>query len=56
VSLSHLIREAAIKAILTGSERIDEQLLETVELDQAATEEAAAQRQALRKSRERGRR
>ena len=56
VSLSHLIREAAIKAILTGSERIDEQLLETVELDHAATEEGAAQRQALRKSRERSKR
>jgi hypothetical protein len=56
VSLSHLIREAAIKAILTGSERIDEQLLGTVELDHAATEEAAVQRQAARESRKRGKR
>jgi Bacterial TniB protein len=52
VSLSHLIREAAIKAILTGSERIDERLLETVELDHAAVEEAAAaQREARKKNR-----
>jgi DNA polymerase III delta prime subunit len=51
VSLSHLIREAAIKAILTGTERIDDEVLETVELDHAATEEAAAQRQAVRKNR-----
>jgi hypothetical protein len=50
VSLSHLIREAAIKAILIGAERIDEKILETVELDHAATEEAAAQSQALRKN------
>jgi DNA polymerase III delta prime subunit len=53
VSLSHLIREAAIKAILTGTERIDEELLDSVELDHAATEEAAAQQQALRKTRKR---
>jgi hypothetical protein len=53
VSLSHLIREAAIMAILSGIERIDEELLETVELDHAATEQAAAQRQAVRKSRRR---
>ena len=53
VSLSHLIREAAIMAILSGTERIDEELLETVELDHAATEEATAQRRALQKSRKR---
>ena len=41
VSLSHLIREAAIYAILTGAERIDKQVLESVELDYAAVEEAA---------------
>jgi hypothetical protein len=49
VSLSHLIREAAIMAILSSTERIDEALLDSVELDHAATEEAAAQRQAARK-------
>jgi hypothetical protein len=43
VSLSHLIREAAIMAILSGTERIDEALLSEVELDHAATEEAAQQ-------------
>jgi hypothetical protein len=31
VSLSHLIREAAIRAILTGTERIDEEILDAVE-------------------------
>jgi hypothetical protein len=41
VSLSHLIREAAIYAILTGAERIDKQVLASVELDHAAVEEAA---------------
>lgn len=54
VSLSHLIREAAIRAILTGAERIDEELLDSVELDHAATEEAVTQRQAARKARKRG--
>jgi hypothetical protein len=53
VSLSHLIREAAIMAILSGTERIDKALLDTVELDHAATMEAAAERQAARKSRKR---
>lgn len=53
VSLSHLIREAAIKAILTGTERIDEEILEAVELDHAANEEANAQRQTIRKNRKR---
>jgi hypothetical protein len=56
VSLSHLIREAAIMAILSGSERINEALLETVELDHAATEEASAKRQALRTTRKPGKR
>jgi hypothetical protein len=41
VSLSHLIREAAIYAILTGAERIDQPVLKTVELDHAAVTEAA---------------
>lgn len=54
VSLSHLIREAAIMAILSGTERIDEALLDTVELDHAATEEAEVQRQAAKKSRKQG--
>lgn len=53
VSLSHLIREAAIMAILSGTERIDEALLEGVELDHAATKEADAQHQPARKSRKR---
>jgi hypothetical protein len=53
VSLSHLIRAAAIDAIMTGRERIDQALLDTVELDHAAMEEAAARRQASRKPRAR---
>jgi hypothetical protein len=52
VSLSHLVREAAIMAILSGSERIDKTLLEAIELDYAATEEA----EAGRKSRKHGKR
>jgi DNA polymerase III delta prime subunit len=56
VSLSHLIREAAIRAILTGTERIDEATLDAVELDHAATEEAATQQEAARKTRKRGKR
>jgi hypothetical protein len=56
VSLSHLIREAAIRAILTGAERINEELLESVDLDHAATGEAAAPQQTARKSRKRGKR
>jgi DNA polymerase III delta prime subunit len=55
VSLSHLIREAAIRAILTGTERIDEALLNAVELDHAATEEADALEKAARKASKRGR-
>ena len=47
VSLSHLIREAAIYAILTGAERIDKQVLENVELDHAAMEEAAEDRKSV---------
>jgi hypothetical protein len=38
-------------AILSGTERIDELLLDSVEL--AATEEAAAQRQTTRRTRKR---
>ena len=53
VSLSHLIREAAIKAILTGSERIDARLLETVELDHAAVDEAAVAQRGAKKNRRR---
>ena len=56
MSLSHLIREAAIRAILTGAERIDEELLDSVELDHAATEEAVTQRQAALKPRKWGKR
>lgn len=51
VSLSHLIREAAIRAIQTGSECIDERLLEAVELDHAAAVEAADEREVRRKNR-----
>ena len=54
VSLSHLIREAAVMAILSGTERIDETLLNTVELDHAATEAATAQSRPIRKTRKRG--
>jgi DNA polymerase III delta prime subunit len=56
VSLSHLVREAAIRAILTGAERIDEHVLDAIELDHAATEEAAAQQRAARRNRKRGKR
>lgn len=48
VSLSHLIREAAIYAILTDIERIDKPVLESVELDHAAVRDAA---EAKRKTR-----
>jgi Bacterial TniB protein len=57
VSLSHLIREAAICAILTGAERIDKQVLESVELDHAAAEEAAeTRRKAAQKTQNRKKR
>jgi hypothetical protein len=49
VSLSHLIREAAIYAILTGTERIDKPVLETVDLDHAATKAAEAEQKARQK-------
>jgi hypothetical protein len=49
VSLSHLIREAAIYAILTGTERIDKPVLETVELDHAAVTEAAETKRRTRR-------
>jgi hypothetical protein len=35
-SLSHLIRGAAIEAILNGTERITKNLLESIDLDHAA--------------------
>jgi hypothetical protein len=50
VSLSHLIREAAIMAILSGTKRVDETLLGTVEFDHAATQEAETRHQAARKN------
>ena len=54
MSLSHLIREAAIRAVLTGWERIEKPLLEAIELDHAAIEEAAAtQREIKQKNRQR---
>ena len=54
MSLSHLIREAAIRAVLTGEERIEKPLLEAIELDHAAVEEAAAtQRDTRQKNRQR---
>jgi hypothetical protein len=57
VSLSHLVREAAIYAILTGAERIGKQVLENVELDHAAVEEAAeTQRKARQKTQNRKKR
>lgn len=43
-------------AILSGTERVDEALLDAVELDHAATEEAAAQHQPARKPRKRANR
>jgi hypothetical protein len=49
VSLSHLIREAAIYAILTGTEQVDQSALASVELDYAAAEEARAKRQTRQK-------
>jgi len=54
VSLSHLIREAAIFAILTGAERIDKAILAAVELDHAATAEAAVREEAAGKASKRG--
>jgi hypothetical protein len=54
VSLSHLIREAAIFAILTGAERIDKAILDAVELDHAATAEAAVREEAAGKASKRG--
>ncbi len=35
-SLSHLIRQAAIMAILTGTEKIDRALLNEISIDHAA--------------------
>jgi len=35
-SLSHLIRGAALEAIMDGTEKITRQLLDTVDLDHAA--------------------
>ena len=35
-SLSHLVRGAAIEAILDGSEKITKRVLETIDLDHAA--------------------
>jgi hypothetical protein len=52
VTLSHLIREAAICAIQTGAERIDKRAVTDVDLDQAAVEEAA-RRKAARKTQNR---
>ena len=40
-SLSHLIRGAAIEAILDGSEKIDRRLLEAIDLDHAAQSSAS---------------
>ena len=40
-SLSHLIRGAAIEAILDGSEQITRKLLDTIEVDHAAESGAA---------------
>jgi len=41
-SLSHLIRGAAIDAILDGSEQITRKLLETIDLDHAAQTRATS--------------
>jgi hypothetical protein len=43
-SLSHLIRGAAIEAILDGSEQITRKLLDTIDLDHAAESSAARRR------------
>ncbi len=40
-SLSHLIRGAAIEAILDGSEQITRKLLDTIDPDHAAESSAA---------------
>ncbi|WP_328459550.1 hypothetical protein OHA21_27395 [Actinoplanes sp. NBC_00393] len=39
-SLSHLIRGAALDAILTGTEKINRKLLDAVDLDHAAQNHA----------------
>jgi hypothetical protein len=41
-SLSHLIRGAAIEAILSGSEKITRQLLDSIDLDHAAEQNSTA--------------
>jgi hypothetical protein len=40
-SLSHLIRGAALQAILTGTEKITKNVLESIALDHAAEQQAA---------------
>jgi len=50
-SLSHLIRGAAIQAILTGTEKITKKMLETITLDHAAEQRAAQDSAPGRKAR-----
>jgi hypothetical protein len=45
VSLSHLIRESAITAIESGNQQITVKLMDTIELDHAAEQEADQRRQ-----------
>ena len=37
-SLSHLVREAALDAVMTGAERITRNSMDTIDLDQTAHE------------------
>jgi hypothetical protein len=48
-SLSHLIRAAAIQAILTGTETINRKALDSITLDHAAGQQAASSRAPYRK-------
>ena len=45
-SLSHLIRGAAIEAILAGTERITRKLMETLDIDHAAQQGSAPRHRA----------
>jgi hypothetical protein len=49
-SLSHLIRGAAIEAMLSGAEQITRKLLETIGIDHAAQQESVSRTAAVRRA------
>ncbi len=49
-SLSHLIRGAAIEAMLSGTEQITRKLLETIDIDHAAQQESVSRTAAVRRA------